>query len=95
VGLKIKIYYPFHPLHGSELELHGSSSKKSDTYLVNASDNFCKQIPKWMTEEEASSYSTSPFPLIGISAIQKLIELIELTFEKSYPFSLLTKPSSS
>ena len=77
VCLKVRVHYPFHPLYGLELEVLKNLSNESGTTLVNAPDNFCKQIPSWMLAEQAASYCLAISPSIEIQALLKAAGLLE------------------
>ena len=77
MGSRIKVFYPFHPLCSSELELSRKSPDKSGMILVKAPDGFCKQIPVWMTQPKASCYGISPTATISANALVKLVELLK------------------
>jgi len=76
-GSRIKIFYPFHPLCSSELELSRKSPDKSGMILVKAPDGFCKQIPVWMTEPNAIYFRISATATISCRALVKLAEVLK------------------
>ena len=76
IGSRIKIYYPFHPLCGREFEVLRKSNNRDGSILIGVPDGFNKQIPLWMTEQQASFYRISEKPEISLKALFSLIELI-------------------
>jgi hypothetical protein len=77
----IKIYYPFHPFYGLELEVIGKFQCKDDTVTVKAPDGSGKRVPIWITQPEAAYYRISKYPIINLKAILNLVELLECCIE--------------
>lgn len=79
----IKIYYPFHPLYGFELEVlsRSKSSHKDGTIKIKAPSNFCKEVPIWMTESQSTCFCISKIAEINLKGIMKLIALLECSTE--------------
>jgi hypothetical protein len=74
---KIKIYYPFHPFFGKELEVVTKPRDQNGSITVIDPDSNILKIPFWMTEEAASKCHVSEITELQIEALLSLNTFIE------------------
>jgi len=81
ISSKITVFYPFHPLHGLELEV--VCKPKSGVGAITVIDPQGKRlkIPSWMVSPQASGYQLSERAEISIRALSALTNLLESTIK--------------
>ncbi len=76
---RIKVYYPFHPYYGRELELAYKPNNREGTVAVYIQDRNHQKIPRWMIEPKAAEYKLSSQAYVHFKALLSLRELISLS----------------
>jgi hypothetical protein len=76
VGLRTKVYYPFHPLHGQEVELAWRARRVNDAATVIDREGVQRKMPAWMLSPEAARHCLSDKAAISASAWLALCELL-------------------
>ena len=56
ISSKITVFYPFHPLHGRELEVDCRPKKGAGSLTIVDPDGVRMKIPSWMTMPQAENY---------------------------------------
>jgi hypothetical protein len=74
--LKNTVYYPFHPLHGQEVEVSCRARRENDWVMVSDPQGVPLKIPAWMLLPEAARYGLSNQATIGGSAWLGLCDLL-------------------
>ena len=54
---KIKIYYPYHPYYGQELDIVYKPNRKEGLVTVHAPHGNQQKIPEWMLAPQAAEYT--------------------------------------
>ena len=73
----VKVYYPFHPLSGQELEVFTWYSTDGNAVTVLDRSRRSLKIPYWMLSIEAETTKLSPHSVISVRALLSLCELLE------------------
>jgi len=77
---RIKIYYPFHPLCGVEVEIACKPKKGDGAITITDSQGIRMKIPSWMTDPECFNYKISDQSEISVRALFTLACFIESIF---------------
>ena len=73
-----KIHYPYHPLHGRELEIFGGAGGERDVIYVMLPDRTTRGVPGWMFDEVVcSSVRPAEKPTIDGDALLRLAQLLD------------------
>jgi len=81
---RIKVYYPFHPYYGQELEVVYKPNPQEGTVTVYVKDRNHQKIPLWMVDPKASEYKLSDQAYIHFKALLSLKELIPISCRVLY-----------
>lgn len=76
----VKVYYPFHPLHGQELEVAYRARREDGCVTVIDPEGVRLQIPAWMLVAEAARHCLSSEAAISGSALLRLCDLVGIEF---------------
>jgi len=74
--LRKKVYYPFHPLHGQELEVSCRARRENDWVTVIDPAGVPLKIPTWMLLPEAGRHGLSNEAAISGRAWLGLCDLL-------------------
>ena len=74
--LRLRVYYPFHPYFGRELEVIYKPNRSEGVVTVLGPHGSHRKIPVWMTEPDASDYNLSDQPYIQARALLAVRDLI-------------------
>ncbi len=77
MSLKIKIYYPFHPLCGMELNLACPTRKKDGLVTVFEPSGFPLKVPLWMTSPSAADFQLSDVATLYVKGLLALCEIMQ------------------
>ena len=80
MGSTVQVYYPFHPLHGQELEVAYRARREDGCVTVIDSEGVRLQIPAWMLVAEAARHCLSSEAAISGSALLRLCDLVGIEF---------------
>ena len=75
------MFYPFHPLHGLELEIVCKPKRGAGALTVIDPQGTRLKIPSWMVSAQASEYQLSQRAEICIRALIALTDLLETTIK--------------
>lgn len=70
------MYYPFHPLHGQEVEVTWRARRVHDAATVIDPEGVQRKMPAWMLAPEAAEYHLSTQAVISASAWLRLCDLL-------------------
>ena len=76
-GLTVRVYYPFHPLNGLDLEVACMARDESGPMTVVAPDGDRLKIPQWMLSPAAASASLTSCAVLSTAALLALAALVE------------------
>ncbi len=77
ISSRIKVYYPFHPLQGCELDVINKPKKEDGAATVIAPDGARLKIPIWMVSSQAAQIELSEKAEISVRALVALVHLLE------------------
>ena len=72
------MHYPFHPLHGQELQVFVRSRSPDGTVTVEDANQKRLKIPLWMVAPDAAESKVTAAPTLDAQALLELVELWEL-----------------
>lgn len=72
------VHYPFHPLHGQELQVFVKSRSPDGTVTVEDAKQKRLKIPLWMVAPSAAESKVTDTPTLDAQALLRLVELWEL-----------------
>ncbi len=78
---RIRIYYPFHPLAGQSLWIRERRKGPPPTYILEASNGECFNVPVWMTEESTAKLHLEDSPRLHVRKLLELVARIEKQLE--------------
>lgn len=78
MGSRITVYYPFHPLHGQELNVVHLPRRNDGAVVVTDPTGVRLKIPLWMALPQAAEYKLSKEIKIKAAALVALSNLLEL-----------------
>ncbi len=76
ISLRIKVYYPFHPLNGLELDVVRKSRKGDGAVTVADPEGIRLKIPAWMVSPQAAQIVLSEKAEISVRALLELVHLL-------------------
>jgi len=76
-SLTVRVYYPFHPLNGLDLEVACMARDESGPVTVVAPDGDRLKIPQWMLSPAAAYASLTPCAALSRPALLALAALVE------------------
>jgi hypothetical protein len=74
----VVVHYPFHPLHGHELQVFVRSRSPDGTATVEDAKQKRLKIPLWMVSPDAAESKVTDTPALDAQALLQLVELWEL-----------------
>lgn len=74
----VVVHYPFHPLHGQELQVFVSARSPDGTVTVEDATQKRLKIPLWMVAPSAAKSNVVDTPTLDARALLQLVELWEL-----------------
>jgi len=79
IGKSHRIYYPYHPLCGHDVEILGyCAGKQGNQVLIRLPDDTKCGVPEWMFDEAVcAAMRTAEQPLIASRALLKLAVLLD------------------
>jgi hypothetical protein len=77
----VRIYYPFHPLSGRELEVFTSSRHVAGAVTVKDLRGNRLKVPSWMLVPEAAKIAVSTDPTVSARALLLLTELLAFSID--------------
>jgi len=77
MGLKIRVYYPFHPFCGCELEAVFKPKRFDGAMTIIAPDGKSLKIPSWMVLPQSSQFKILENAEISTRALLSLSNFIE------------------
>lgn len=72
------MHYPFHPLHGHELEVFVSARSADGAVTVEDPTHKRLKIPLWMVALDAGDCTLTDTPTLDAQALLRLVELWQL-----------------
>jgi hypothetical protein len=78
----VRVYYPFHPLHGRELEVFASCRSADGAVTVEDRSGRRLKIPRWMVATDAAQCELSREVTLDARSLLLLVELMELHGDK-------------
>jgi hypothetical protein len=78
----VVVHYPFHPLHGQQLQVFVSSRSQDGAVTVEDANQKRLKIPGWMVMPDAAGCHVNDTPTIHATALLQLAELWELHRDK-------------
>jgi hypothetical protein len=81
----VRVYYPFHPLHGRDFKLLRGYRRASDTVVIMDPTDRRLTIPHWMTLADAAGYGISSSAHLSARSLLLLAELLELHAANNTP----------
>ena len=81
ISSRVKVYYPFHPLNGLELDVVCKSRKGDGAVTVADPEGIRLKIPVWMVWPQAAQIELSEKAEISARALLELVHLLEPFFE--------------
>ena len=82
ISSRITVYYPFHALHGCELELVCRPRKGGNAVTVVDPEGFRLKIPEWMVSPQAAQYRLSERAEISSAALFCIVNLLKSITDK-------------
>jgi len=79
----VRVYYPFHPLYGRELEVFTSSRHVAGAVTVMDPLGNRLKVPSWMLAPEAAKIAVSTDATVSARALMVLTELLEFSIDDS------------
>jgi hypothetical protein len=95
ISSKITVFYPFHPLHGRQLEVVSQPRHGNGSFTVIDPSGSSLKVPAWMVCPSAAQHHLSPRALIGADNLLALAQLLEpvITPIRSNPPESGTQPA--
>jgi len=78
----VVVHYPFHPLHGQELQVFVSARSPDGAVTVEDANQKRLKIPRWMVVPDAAGCQVEERPTIHAAALLQLAELWDLHRDK-------------
>lgn len=72
------MHYPFHPLHGQQLQVFVSARSSDGAVTVEDANQKRLKIPRWMVLPDAAECRVDDAPTVHATALLQLAELWEL-----------------
>ena len=73
----MRIHYPFHPMHGKEIIVHGTIKNFNEHYYItNKTDGRKTYIPSWMADPITKNIKIKDNPAISINCLRQLYDLL-------------------
>jgi len=72
----VTVYYPFHPLAGTELEVVSAPRRAALPITVRGPDGLDIQIPRWMIEPAAGSIVIASTATLAIGVLRAVAALL-------------------
>ena len=76
MGLRVTVYYPFHPWHGRELEVLCTPRDREGSVVVMDPGGGRIKVPRWMTCRDAARSTLAEQPEIDPRALLALARLL-------------------
>jgi hypothetical protein len=81
------VHYPFHPLHGRELEV-SVCARRGESVATVFVDGTRLQIPSWMLEQWSAALEIGQCPSVDVSALLLVADLLsDLIHQTTLPSS--------
>jgi hypothetical protein len=92
-----KLLYPYHPLHGTDIEVLGGAGGQRDLIYVRLPDKSTKGVPAWMFDPGVcAGVRMEEKPVIDCRALVALSQLLDRrgTVDRSVPHDQTTNSDS-
>lgn len=77
-GALVRVYYPFHPLHGHELRVFVAARSPDGAATVEDASQIRLKIPLWMVTPDAVRFEVTDSSALNAQALLGLVEFCEL-----------------
>jgi hypothetical protein len=94
-GQKLTIHYPFHPYCGKSVQVvFDGGTGAGDSLTVVGPDGDRRKIPRWMFESVAAAMRIEAEAVIGVAALLRIAELLEVRAPSPHGVARATVPSA-
>ena len=94
--LCVTVHYPFHPHRGKQFRVVSQSREADGWVAVATGEEKNLKIPRWMLAPESATISVTERPLIALSALRRVQELLQLHDASTQrPESIIPEAKSS
>ncbi|MGA8023071.1 MAG: hypothetical protein WB990_08895 [Candidatus Acidiferrales bacterium] len=81
-GESVCVFYPFHPLHGQQLQVFVTARSQNGAVTVEDQHQNRLRIPLWMLTPDAARFELQDTPTLDARALLRLVELWQLHCDK-------------